>query len=288
MKELHNFLSKLVEKYQPEKIISFGSLQDTTISSGCFMESSKVDTAHYFLLMVTSTDNRIASDVQDFATTHFSKGTITILVHGRSAVETAIRSSKLFFVTTYREGTVLYKADGLLLDDIEIPDTDPVTDLAEAEQIFRQRHLMALGFIKAANECLKNEYYNNAVFTLHQAVEQACIGMIWVYMGYRVDLHNLGRLLDLCKSFSPKPAAVFHRKTDRDKKLFDILRSSYSDTRYSSDFAVNAEDANTLFKRSHSLVMMSETLCQKKISQYTLESQQAAERIADYRPALPS
>lgn len=126
---------------------------------------------------------------------------------------------------------------------------------------------MATGFLNSASQSIRVEaYYENGVFMLHQAVEQACISLIKVHMGYRIDLHNLNRLLNLCKCFSDKPADLFLADDTESIRLFQILRESYGNARYAEDFKITPEDAIAILEKVDAFVSLAENLCLDWIS----------------------
>jgi len=215
--------------------------------------------------MITTEATRIEHEVQDYVNRLFDKAGITIIVHGLETVTNAISQGNRFFTAVCRDGMQLYTANGLRLN-MDYPDLNPATTQAKAEKHYYHRYAMALGFMEAAEECLEKEYYNNAIFMLHQAVEQACIAMIRVFMAYRSDMHNLSRLLNLCGCFSGEPAALFPRKTPEDQRLFQLLLKSYSDARYKDEYKVTRQDAEILCTLVRALIELTEELCIDRIN----------------------
>jgi HEPN domain-containing protein len=288
--ELEIITSELVKRYQPEQLICFGNLQQSTSSAGCFMDTQCQHTNHYFLLMVTASAARIEHEVQAMMTSCFKDISIAIVVHGREIIESAISRGNRFFNTVYRMGTVLYNNNGLSarFAALHLPEIDPIQIHLKAEHHYKHRYEMALGFMEGVNACMVKEYYNNAVFMMHQAIEQACIGLIRIFIGYRSDMHNLDRLLKLTLCFSPEPSVMFPRETDEDKRLFGLFYKCYSEARYKTELHVTKEDAQTLHKLCVDFVLLIESLCLKRISIYKIKAEEAAPNIIDYSPALPA
>jgi uncharacterized protein len=275
-KEIGQIITALVEHYKPMYIICFGCLNDLKTANSCFIGLSQEEETHYFLLMVTTEVTRIEHDVQSYVNSHFNGVKITIIVHGLEIVSNAIAQGSRFFITTCKTGLLLYSANGLRLD-FDYPNLNPATTLAKAEKHYRHRYNMAVGFVEAAGECLDKEFYNNTVFMLHQAVEQACIAMVRVFIAYRSDMHNLIRLLHLCRCFSDEPLEVFPLKTDADRNLFQLLLKSYSDARYRDEYNISAEDAGLLWTRVKALVELAGALCTGKINEYRKTAEEFAE-----------
>jgi HEPN domain-containing protein len=288
--ELEKITSEIVRRYQPEQLICFGNLQKNISCAGCFMDAQYEHTNHYFLLMVTASAARIEHEVQAMMTSCFKNISITIVVHGREIIESAIGRGNRFFNTVYRTGTVLYNADGLSSSfaALHLPEINPVQTHLKAEHHYKHRYEMALGFMEGVNACMVKGYYNNAVFMMHQAIEQACIGLIRIFIGYRSDMHNLDRLLKLTLCFSSEPSSIFSRETDEEKRLFSLFYKCYSEARYKTELHVTKDDARTLHQQCIDFVLLIESLCLKRISTYKTKAEEAAPNIIDYSPALPA
>lgn len=283
-KDIENIINDLIVRYSPDRIISFGCIINTTHSSGCFVDSMNEQQNHYYLLMVTPGPNRQQHMIQDYVNSHFFKGSITILAHSKDRILDAINNEKdFFFNMVYRDGVFLYRVDGLIFQDHELPDIDMQNKFSLAEKYYERREVMAKGFIQSAKECLTAENYNVAIFLLHQAMEQTCIETIRVFIAYRADIHNLNRLLDLCLCFLKKND-IYPRKTKGDKRLLKLLIESYSDSRYSTDFIVTQEDAQQIYKYVTSFVNLIDTLCLNKLSELKAELELAISENKDFSP----
>jgi uncharacterized protein len=284
LQELQHVVSLLIDRYQPDKLICFGSLLNCSDVTSCFMQSQHIQKSHYFLLMVTKENLRIEHDVQDFVSTHYSEATVTIISHGKHIIEEAIAKLSRFFITVYRDGVLLYSADGLPaeLQQISLPEINLVQTQQKARKHYNYRWNMASGFLEAAEACWEPGYCNTMVFLLHQAVEQTCICLVRVFLAYRADIHNLDRLLKLCLCFYPELANYFPKNTEEEKRLFNLLNSSYSHARYKDDFDASRDDATILLKQVDEFMILADVLCQNRIAEYERAITEAAGRIADH------
>ncbi len=264
-----NFLQLLVEKFQPTRIISFGSQTLKNEISGCFA-SKQVIHQHHCLLICTESSARIEYEVQDFANTHYHNGQVTILCHGEATVQEGIESNNRFFATVLAHGKPLYTKDGFF--DLEFkPSLDPAKTLAKAEKHFFHRTDLARGFLESAHASLQKGQYNVATFLLHQAVEQSCILLIRVHIDYRSEFHNLHRLLGLTRCFSDTPVELMIGDRPADKKLFSLLTSSYGQARYAPDFQVAQKDAEELYHKASALFELTKTMCANKMEAMAAE-----------------
>ncbi len=84
---------------------------------------------------------------------------------------------------------------------------------------------------------------------LHQAVEHACIAIVYSRLGYRAATHNLSQLLSLVKVISDEPLQAFPKAIAKDRELFRLLAKAYCDTRYKTEFPISAVDVEILYDR---------------------------------------
>jgi hypothetical protein len=96
--------------------------------------------------------------------------------------------------------------------------------------------------------------------------------VIRIYMGYRSDMHNLARLINLCRCFSDEPFELFPRKTAEEKRQFQILIRSYSETRYKDEYQIDSADADKLFTQVVGFLNLIKTLCNNRLEQYRNEA----------------
>ena len=122
-------------------------------------------------------------------------------------------------------------------------------------------------FMDCATYCLMEHKFNMAVFMLHQTVEQACKAMLKVMLHKRPNTHNLAWMLKLCCTLAPEIASVFPRDNPEEKALFNLLKSSYMDSRYAAGFTVKEEMAWTLYYRAATLLRIAGELCNKRIAE---------------------
>ncbi|MET1055952.1 MAG: hypothetical protein ABWY16_11635, partial [Pedobacter sp.] len=74
-------------------------MTESSSRSGCFIDHAAIENHHYYLLMVVENETRIEHPVQDYANTHFHHGSITILVHGKETVTSAIKANDRLIIT---------------------------------------------------------------------------------------------------------------------------------------------------------------------------------------------
>lgn len=64
--------------------------------------------------------------------------------------------------------------------------------------------------------------------------------------GYRIEVHNLSRLLTISTLYSDDLTQVFPTRTDKRILEFDLLKRAYSESRYKDDFEPEPQQVKTL------------------------------------------
>jgi len=274
-RKLEKIVTALIEKWDTHYIICFGCVEESKATTSCFPGSNNEGSARYYLLMITTEDHRIENQVQDYVDTHYPEVSITFAVHGLKQVTHGVNQGSRFYAVACRYGMQLYSRSGLCLD-LNYHQINPATTLVNAEERYHHHYGLALGFWQSAGHSFETEYYSIAVFLLHQAVEHACKALVRVYTAYHYEMHNIGRLLDLCLLFSDELSHALPRRTDEDKRLFALLRDGYSKTRYDYNFVVKSADADTLLTRVKELLDVTEKLGLATIVEYRTQAQEAA------------
>ncbi|MBB5647661.1 HEPN domain-containing protein [Pedobacter cryoconitis] len=274
------FVQSLVEKFQPLQIFCFAKTNLLSENTGCFRDQQNTHHCNYCLLMVTETSIRIDHEVQEFTNVRYRNGNVSIICHGQESILEAIKANSRFFITVYTTGQLLYSYDGMGQFDFT-GKFIPTHAANKALKHFKDRMPLAEGFLHGATECLAKQDFKISTFMLHQVVEQCCILLIRVHLGYRSEVHNLLRMLRLCGSFSDKPIKTFLSGSREDERLFDLLMKSYSGSRYGTGYSVSEQDAQSLFERTSFFVSLVRDMCVAKIEELKNEALLHKELIAE-------
>lgn len=261
--EFKLLIELLIQRFYPIQILCFAKSSTTYTIRTCFGQAIDSCKEDYFLLLVTKESTRIEHEIQDFINAHFKYGIVTVLAHGKKSVLNALNTGSRFFTNIYQSGTLLYSSDMMMPTEITVPDPDTSSFLIDRSHL-DHRFLLIEGFLSGARACLSKLQYNACLFMLHQAAEQCCLTLIYVYLGYRSNIHNLRRLLQLCCCFSSEPMKIFLSGTKEDDRLFNILVKSYSQARYSDGFSADKDDVLLLYKRIESLLELIKSMCVKR------------------------
>jgi HEPN domain-containing protein len=226
------------------------------------------------------------NDMQEYTNSHFLDGRITIIAQSWDHIVTAIEKGKTFFNHVLKNGLILYRSNDDGYKEFPIPDIDHAAVLDAAERVYKTKKELANGFLRAAEVCLSTNYNSNALFFLHQATEQACIQAIRLHIDYRCEFHNLERLLDLIECFKPGLGSWFICSIGEDKRLFKLLKESYSTSRYRNDFIADKNDVKEIYEHVAKFVDEANSISFNRLGRLTQMAQSAAQDLADYKPAL--
>ncbi len=285
-KELQEIARALTSHYEIEKIICFGVNSMHETSNTCFTEPVDRFANTYYLLVLTTEVRRIEYTMQDFIIKQFPG--VFIIGHGMSTAMEAVYNHERFFINACLNGLLVYTSDGFTMTPEVLPGNIKI-NYEKDEETFSRMYSMATGFLESAQDCYEKGFYNNVAFLLHQAVEQACRGLIRLYTGYRADIHNIARLLFLCDCFSAEPSKLFKRHFKEEKRLFRVLAGSYTDARYRDNYQVIDHDSDQLCTLVKAFLDLTLELSSKepyKVTARTTAAEQAA--VVDYSPALPA
>ncbi len=84
---------------------------------------------------------------------------------------------------------------------------------------------------------------------LHQAAEQALRTLVQTGTGFHCNTHNIDRLIRYESMVSFQLPDVFPRKTENEKRLFNLLQKAYVDARYKESYSINLADLMVLIER---------------------------------------
>lgn len=285
-KELQEIAKALNIQYKIEKIICFAALSSLNTHDTVFATPQAGSTNIYYLLVMTTEVTRIEHTMQDYISKLFPGA--FVIAHGLETVMNLVYKYDTFFLNTCMNGALIYTSDGFTM----IPEYDEAKAekaVSKDKEAFKRIYKLASGFLESAFICLENNFDDNVIFLLHQAVEQGCRALIRLFTGYRSDIHNISRLLDFCKCFSPEPSELFRRHFSNEKHLFKVLATSYSDARYKDNYQVIDHEADLLCTQVKAFLDLIGELAKKETAQGAARSTvEAPAEVVDYSLALPA
>jgi HEPN domain-containing protein len=167
-----------------------------------------------------------------------------ILVHYASAVVNAITKGDHFFNRAL-SCPALYISGNMLLPNSDVIKPNTVVDLGEAN--WERWRKQAKEFLSGAAYYLSVEAYSAALFSLHQCAEDILIAIVRSVLGYKINSHNLLRLLRVTQFFTNDLTAVFQIDTEPGKRNFNILKDAYINVRYRDNYSPNSSSLDILY-----------------------------------------
>lgn len=87
------------------------------------------------------------------------------------------------------------------------------------------------------------------VSLLHAALEQLCLGLIYVFLGYKPESFGINYLLRVCDVFTTLSGEVFPDRTIEDKRLLKVLGTNWQMIRHQPNLKMSITDVEVLRNR---------------------------------------
>jgi HEPN domain-containing protein len=192
---------------------------------------------------------------------------LSIIMHSVDEIKKAIKEGNYFFTDIKKEGILLHNSQRFRLPAIKKLNAKERKRKAEAN--FKNWFESAKGFYKGFNFHLKEKDYKIAAFNLHQATERFFHTTLLVFTNYKPKVHDLEDLGVRIDRLSGKFKNIFPKKTEEEKRLFDLLKRAYTEARYNMNFQITKKELEYLAKRVTKLQTVTEKVCKEKIENVT-------------------
>ena len=184
---------------------------------------------------------------------------VTFVVEPIKYLNQQLEKSQYFFSDIKKEGILLYDSGEFTL--AEPKDLNWKERRQIAKDDFAQWIPRAIGFIKATNYMLQDNYLNLAAFQLHQATESFYSAILLVFTGYKPRLHDIEKLGSLASNYSDELLKIFPRDTKEQEEKFILLKLAYTEARYNKNYKITEEKLVYLIKRVEKLKSVTEEIC---------------------------
>jgi len=259
-----------------EKVILFGSyargeqVEDMYSEKGIVYEYK----SDFDILVVTTHDDlknnfKIEDKVNNgLAGTVLT--TVNLIFHSIKHLNQSLSMGNYFFQDIKKEGITLYDTGRFTLQQPKKLSPTEAKHKAQDyfDQWFKSANMFLLDFeanFERGNA--DSDFYRNAAFMLHQATERYYTTILLVFTDYRPKEHDLEKL-DVRVRNCDSRFDIFPRETAEEKKLFELLKRAYIDSRYKMDeYQITKEELTYLTGRVNELKGMTETICKAKIAE---------------------
>ena len=184
---------------------------------------------------------------------------VTFVVEPIKYLNQQLEKSQYFFSDIKKEGVLLYDSGEFTLAEPKDLNSEERRQIAKDD--FDQWFPRAIGFIKATNYMLQDNYLNLAAFQLHQATESFYSAILLVFTGYKPRLHDIEKLGSLASNYSDELLKIFPRDTKEQEERFILLKLAYTEARYNKNYKITEEQLVYLIKRVEKLKSITEEIC---------------------------
>ena len=184
---------------------------------------------------------------------------VTFVVEPIKYLNQQLENSQYFFSDIKKEGILLYDSGEFTLAEPKDLNSEERKQIAKDD--FDQWFPRAIGFIKATNYMLQDNYLNLAAFQLHQATESFYSAILLVFTGYKPRLHDIEKLGSLASNYSDELLKIFPRDTEEQEEKFILLKLAYTEARYNKNYKITEEQLVYLIKRVEKLKSVTEEIC---------------------------
>lgn len=274
-KELKLITRIILDKFpEAEMIILFGSYARGTWVEDSYVEDKVIyEYASDFDILLITKDQKIASQArkQTFVEQAIEKKKqiktpVSIIYHGINYVNTSISQGHYFFTDIKKEGILLYDSGKYKL--AETKELTPAAKKKNAEEDFEQWFESAKRFYTNYQDNFKRQWYKEAAFLLHQAVERFYHTIIVVFTGNKPKMHNLETLGKRAANMDGEFLKIFPRDTVEQDRLFKLLKHAYVDARYKKEYKITKAELEYLAKRVKILQRLTKKICKAKIESF--------------------
>ena len=224
------------------KVIDMMKHKLPTMEAAYFLGSLNTDAnTLYFLIITANTEKRdgfVLNSMLEESCRSITQ--VNAFVHNAGNVFGAAVKGNYFFGSILRNSKLVYLSGNLMLP---VPAMIGYASFAQKSAMVWERWQgMSRDFLNGARYHMEQGAGRVALFCLHQSAECMLKAVNRAMTGYRIDVHNLSRLLTISTLYTNK----FKALTDGEEELaaFNLLKQAYSETRYKDDFQVQPEQVS--------------------------------------------
>jgi len=264
--ELTDVCEIILSKVPAEMVILFGSY-----ARGNWVEDYQEHHEYVsdFDRLVVTADRKTAKrnkkwrDLEAQLRDHQEITRTNIIHHSIGFVNDRIEKHNYFFLDILKEGIVLHNSGHCELSNPK--DLSPTERQAKAQEEFEHWFECANEFLWGFDSYMQRESFKIAAFQLHQATERYYAAILLVFTNYKPRSHDIEDLGRQATKQHGDFLSVFSQSTDEEKRLFELLKKSYIEARYSKNFRVEKIELDYLSERVQILKALTERICKEKI-----------------------
>ncbi|PRZ24940.1 hypothetical protein [Flavobacterium granuli] len=249
-------------------IYCFGKRVTTYSSNHTIYPDKGIQKKHthlYLLVLVEETIENATNDISDKIKTKTDGSiTVTLLIHQLGNLKKMYDDQQYFFWSIMQNSELLfqdaYKPPYLITNGTPKRNLK-LTSLYAAN---RKNNISTI-WSWVYNDDEVNSSDEVKMSGLHQIVEQTCLSLIRVFLGYTPNHFSLDYLFNLCEYFTAISTELFPRKTREDQSMFKLLKQQPSALRFSKANDVDYLYYQLLERRCTKFKNEAEVLIQKEL-----------------------
>jgi predicted nucleotidyltransferase/HEPN domain-containing protein len=188
---------------------------------------------------------------------------VSLIMHSINFFNRSLAEGQYFFSDIKNEGIVLFDTGTHQLARRRKLNHKEIQE--QAKDYYDKWFKSANEFLEGFEFHLSKEHYNNAAFQLHQSTERYYYTILLVHTLYKPKLHDIEKLGAQASSHNHRFASAFPQNNDEEKRLYDLLKHAYIDSRYKNDYAISQEELQYLGLRVDKLKDLVEEICSEYI-----------------------
>lgn len=261
--------AKITELVDFQFLYGFGNRQGGCKSEECGETGQQ--RSHYYLLAITASAYGHPLELQQKLNQSLPEHlSVTWVLATVDAVNKALLAHNRFYQETIRQSDLWYCRTGQA-GVWEFPQDTTLADTLDIRYRWHQRIARGRAFLQAAGYTWDNGDEAVSLSLLNQCMEQICLGLIHVFLGYKPAHSSLLYLLDLCGAFTDIAADIFLRETEEGRQQSKLLAEASQKARYQDHFRVNPNHLAVLFERCKSFADSSGDLAETHFSKIKTE-----------------
>lgn len=177
-----------------------------------------------------------------------------------------LSEGRYFYTEIKKEGIILYDSGKHKLARRRKLHYDEIKK--QAEEYYKEKFNRAIEYLEMVEFNNHKERYHLSSFCLHQVCENLFYATRLTFTLRNSKQHNLAKLLNSVRKYSPDFNRIFNNGTNEEKRLFKLLKTSYVEARYNPKFEVTKEDINALTHKATLLFELTERICNEQLKEY--------------------
>ena len=271
MKAIQNTASDLIyrvisQNIDPIGIYCFAQKKSSYTFNEPFQKSvQKEKHVHLYLLIIAEEfEDNIGNDITDKIKSR-SRGqiTVTILLHRVRNIIKLYGDQQYFFWNVFKN------AQRIHIDAYR----SPIIWAKNPEKRYVKSTSAYAGDRRNVTASIWDLIYNNDQYfsyevrmcSLHQIVEQICLSLIRVFLGYTPNHFSLGYLFELCEYFTSLTSEYFPRNSRDEKNMFKLLKKNPNTLRFSRRNSFDYLYYGLMEDRCRDFMKEAEVLIQKEL-----------------------